>query len=252
MKFTLFFINCFTMTHIVYIDFERDNKQNIIEIGGILVHNKLVQKEFHCFINRKCFPIYNYYRCAENSHCIPSKIIEYQGIDEGDAILSFKEFIESIPSGYVIIRGHGDDVNQYNLQIVFPFLKTYDGITYEQVPLPIWKDRQFKDYHIATHLMKSVSEILSCSYRNHTVNFMPSWKRDCKTPTHGNLSKFTYGHHCALIDCYELAFYQETLEKYCCDLHFTDDMNYHTDMYILDNGFESDENTNPFCNNNCY
>ena len=215
------------MLSCIYIDFERDDEGAIIEIGAVHVETNLVQREFHCFINQSTNSSFHYYRCAENSHCLPAPILKLNGVRMHDAQHDFNLFMLSILKP-VTIKGFGDDVNEANLKMVFPFLNTMKHVTYKQVSLPSWKQRQFEPSHIATSTMKKVSGLLSCKPSYHNVPYFPHWKRKGKQPNHTQLSKLGYGHHCALIDAYELAFYDEALPNYCCDAHFQKILNYET------------------------
>lgn len=204
---------------IVYIDFEADDDANIIEIGAIHIADRLVKQEFHCFTKRYIQPVYHYYRCAENSHCIPHNVLCKSGIYASEQILKFKNFIDSI-DGKVILKGFGEDVMKQNLQRLFPFLQSKTNITYEQVILPPWSERQYEKYHISSRNLKDYSELLSCNAHNHAIEYYPNWLKHQKTHSHTRLAKLSYGHHCALVDSYELAFAEDTLDKYCCDMHF--------------------------------
>jgi len=55
---------------------ERDDAGAIIEIGAVHVETNLVQREFHCFINQSTNSLFHYYRCSENSHCIPTPTLK--------------------------------------------------------------------------------------------------------------------------------------------------------------------------------
>lgn len=217
---------------IIYIDFERDNSQNIIEIGALHTLNNKVENEFHCLIRREIFSIYNYYRCAENSHCISPNLLHRIGINENDAILSFRQFMEAI-NGPIIIKGYGVDVNEENLCKLFPFLSAMMCVTYEQVHLLPWHQRQFDSSHISTMNMKTICSIVSCNSSNHSVKYFPTWQRsNGSTTNHSKIAKLPYGFHCALFDCYELAFFDKKLEKYCCDAHFEDNINYNNETFV--------------------
>jgi hypothetical protein len=225
---------------IVYIDFERNHQNDIIEIGAIHVKDSEVMEEFHCFVRHYINNNFAYYRCSENSHCITLNKLMNEGISENDSIKHFKCFIDSI-DGQVIIKGHGTDVNEAALKSHFTFLHSYSHVTYCQVPLPPWTERKVDPNHIAAHLMKVGSQILSCGSYNHTATYQPTWLLQNKNATHTRLAKLLYGHHCALIDAYELSFFDSTLQPYCCDIHFENIMNFtitdcikHSDPIFID------------------
>ena len=207
---------------IVYIDLEYDNNHNLIEIGTIHICNNKVQNEFHRIIRQFITDKFSYYRCAENSHCIPIEILAVNTISCKQAIAELKSFFDNIMEPFTL-KGHGHDVNEFNLKLLFPFLKDYattTKISYEQATLPPWKERHFGSYHIAASTMKRGSQLMSCQPKNHKVPYFPYWRRKGKEPNHSQLAKHNYGYHCALIDAYELAFFEETLPCYCCDTHF--------------------------------
>ena len=201
----------------VYLDFECDNKSDIIEIGALLISNGAILKEFHCFIRRD-ISLYHYNICAYNSHCIHPMVLHINGLPEEIAFEDFKNFILSI-KGNINIRGHGNDVTKTYLESKFPFLRDLP-INYLQVYLPVWKDRQYEKFHICALNMKNATRLISCHRDNHKMKFNPTWKHNEITPNHTGIARLTCGFHCALIDCYEQAFYEQKLDYYCCDTHF--------------------------------
>jgi len=206
----------------VYIDLEYDQNGNVIEIGAIHLRNNVIQDECHHIINQHSYADIAYYRCAENSHCISINTQTDVGISLKSAIADFEFFISEIDNP-LTIKTHGEDVNEDNLKLLFPFLNKKDystKITYEQVTLPPWEQRQLEPAHIAAGNMKRESQIVACQPHNHGVTFRPHWKRQGRTPNHSQIANYSYGYHCALIDVYELAFFEKTLPYYCCDLHF--------------------------------
>lgn len=203
----------------VYLDFEYCNNKDIIEIGAICVSSGYILKEFHCFIRRD-IKLYPYNVCAENSHCIHPSVLNMNGINEECAFTDFENFFSSL-KGKIIIKGHGDDVTKKSLENKFPFLKNYVS-KYSQVNLPIWSMRQFEKSHIAAFNMKLTTNLISCHRDNHKIPYKPTWLYKGETPNHTKIAKFAYGAHCALIDCYEMAFYERKLDLYCCDMHFVD------------------------------
>jgi len=197
----------------------------VIEIGAIHIRNNVVQDECHYIINQHITDYITYYQCAENSHCIPMNILSNDGISLKHATTDFKFFIADIDHPFTI-KGHGEDVNEDNLKLVFPFLEDYSTkITYKQVTLPSWEQRQFEPSHIAAGYMKRVSRLMACQPNNHEATFRPHWKQQGRPPNHSQLAKLNYGYHCALINAYELAFFEKNLPYYCCDLHFKEHIN---------------------------
>ena len=94
------------------------------------------------------------------------------------------------------------------------------AVTYEQVDLPKWTDRQYDHYHIAAFNLKTNSKIISFNHLNHKMKYYPNWISRGKSPTHTQIAKRSFGFHCALIDTYELAFKDKRRNTYCCDCHF--------------------------------
>ena len=163
--------------------------------------------------------MYTYKICARHSHCIPPYIILEEGATAQLLNNDFKNFLESINSTTIIIKGHGLDIDKKELMQSFPFLADMDEIQYMQVGLPPWSERKDGDYHHATHYMKQFSRILPCTKDNHSMNFIYS-DFDGYKQSHTKMAKQFYGFHCALFDSIELAFYEKTLQLYCCDKHF--------------------------------
>ena len=204
---------------IIYIDFECDNNRQVIEFAALCVQNGCVLEEIHYFIRQPLKNKFAYFKTAENSHCIEYKTLFDKGIDWTKACSELYKLIVSFNNN-LIIKGYGTDVNEQSLKATFSFLKNMDNIKYEQVILPNWVDRQYERYHVAANNMKNNSYIISCNSLNHCLKFFPHWLSQGKTPTHSQLAKRSYGFHCALIDTYELAFKDKTLDIYCCDVHF--------------------------------
>jgi hypothetical protein len=213
----------------VYIDFER-NLNDIIEIGAILVKENKVLNEFHRFVFYLLNDYHHYYRSAENSHCIGAHVLKYHGTPLETVKMQFHSFLDEIKEPF-IIKGYGDDVNQEALQHLFPFLKNMLHVSYDQVHLQPLEERQLNYNHIAVMKMKTSTNLVQCHQGFHRVEYNPSWKRANKTPNHTQIAKMMYGYHCALFDCYELAFCDETLKAYCCDIHFKDLLAWESDKF---------------------
>lgn len=204
----------------VYLDFEYDNNGDVIEIGAIYVFGYYIHNYFHCFIKREITNLHRFNVCSQNSHCIHHLTLHLDGITFDLAMSEFENFFENI-DGPISIKGHGDDILQDNLENKYSFLKRID-VTYDQVNLLPWKDRQFEKSHIAAFNMKNVTNLIPCHRKNHGLKYNPSWLYQFKTPNHTKIAKLSYGAHCALIDCFEMAFYENSLIHYCCDDHFKD------------------------------
>jgi hypothetical protein len=206
---------------IIYIDFENDSQSQIIEMGAIAITNGIILDEFHCFINQSVDNTFTYMRCAENCHCIHYSVLYQYGITMKDADIAFDKFLNTLNKKTLSIKGHGNDVTKDNLNRVFPCLQQRIDITYSQVNLPNWETRQFEYYHLSAYYLKHYSNITSCNHDFHQVPYMPTWQRRCQRINHSKIAKLFYQHHCALVDAYEMAFYEKTLKHFCCDEHFS-------------------------------
>ena len=204
----------------VYIDIERDYQDNIIELSAIIVSDFKIQGIFQELIQPgpNC-ELIHYVRQAKFCHCIPAYILGNHGIEYSLAIQKFHKFIKTIAYDTIHIIGHGLDTTRLELEKQFTFLKYIPDLKYKQCELPNWETRRDKDYHLAAYYMKEFSKILPCNRLRHSMNFIPR-QRNSENITHGQMSKKAYGFHCSLIDCFELAFFEQTLPLYCCDSHF--------------------------------
>ena len=156
-----FIFNCFNlrvslkMTNI-YIDFERNEVGEIIEIGAIAINEKTRKIiEFHELIKHPLRNQYKYNICAENSHCISHETLNKEGIQEHKAKILFENFVNKciLPVNFY---GHGTDTNEQYMTEHFAFLKC-GYFTFNQVDLPNWNVRDNTDYFLATYLMKTTS-----------------------------------------------------------------------------------------------
>ena len=220
----------------IYFDLEYDHKGRIIEIGALNIFGNKIISQFHCFIRCDVENIYLYNRCAQNSHCIHSTVLHNYGLSLKDAMDEIKLFFKDI-KGPILLKGHGTDIDKDNLETLFPFLKDL-YVIYHQVALPHWNIRQYEKYHIAALNMKNTSKLTPCHSKYHGMNFFPYWMMKKKQPTQSMIAKLTYGGHCALIDCYELAFFENKLDIFCCDDHFSANFNFDIQPY-----------NEPVCNN---
>lgn len=216
---------------IIYVDIESDNNRKIIEFAALCVNNGFVVDELHFFVTQPLANKFAYIKTAENSHCIDYRTLLDKGIEWFRVSTEFYKLVDSWNQN-VIIKGYGSDVDEKSLKAIFPFLSNMTAVTYEQVDLPKWADRQYEHYHIAAFNLKTNSKIISCNHLNHKMKYYPNWISQGKSPTHTQIAKRSFGFHCALIDTYELAFKDKRLNTYCCDCHFssyfcTNDTNAH-------------------------
>lgn len=236
----------------VYIDFERNEMGELIEIGAVAVdeHSGKI-REFHELIKQELNNRYKYNICAENSHCIEHETLMKEGIAEHKAIILFENFINhcKLP---VVFNGHGPDINENYMCLNFPFLKR-GYYTYKQINLPGWNVRDNKDYFLATYLMKTTSKMFSCSSKLHSMNYLPfKLKKKGKLNTNAQNAKNKFGFHCALMDSYLIAFYERDIPCYCCDEHFKRNFedvpqNSSSKVYKIKGLYpDYDSSTNPF------
>ncbi len=109
-----------------------------------------------------------------------------------------------------ILHGFGDDVTADNLSLAFPSIPWRTTFTFEPIRLPSWHDRRYAKYHMDATIIKSAN--LLCTW--HTLQHV------VVGDSPGKQARCVYGHHCALVDAIELAFYTNTLKiddfiKYC-------------------------------------
>ncbi len=90
---------------------------------------------------------------------------------------------------------------------LFPDIN-FDKYTFQQVYLPTWTLR-IGEYHDRAYMLKYQNKL--CGIKNHSMKFSPTWLYKTKSHTSARLARFSYGHHCALTDAYELAFYENEL-----------------------------------------
>ena len=218
-------------TATVYLDFEADHHQDIIEVGAICVWQKSILSKFHYFIYRTYSDFYAYHQTAIHSHCIPPSVLIDEGDDELAVRHQFCDWIESLKFSTILIKGHGLDTTQNAIESWVNLSKFTDmsHLEYEQVNLPDWNQRRFALYHTSAYFMKENINIAAlCNKTAHSLSFKKNNRMHYKPPSHHQLAKQQFGSHCALMDCFELAFYEESLPSYCCDKHLLD--LFHTDV----------------------
>ncbi len=193
-------------TYICYIDLEGQGS-NIVEIGAVAIeYNTRCEKVFHTIINPTVLNKKQYVLEAKNSHCIPLSIIYEKGLNYINAKQQLKEFFLSLGDN-ILIKGNGSDISRTSMEQLFPDIN-FDKYTFQQVHLPTWTLR-IGEYHDRAYTLKYQNKL--CGLKNHTMKFSPTWLYKTKSHTSARLARFSYGHHCALIDAYELAFYENEL-----------------------------------------
>lgn len=202
----------------VYIDFERYHDK-IIEIGALCTYENKVITSFHRFVVQDHSQLYEYTSQARHCHCIDATTLDFLGYGEQICQDNFLLWLKSLNFETITIVGHGDDVSKENLQKWLPQLQNLTHLSYVQIKLPNWIERKYEPYHQSTYIMKSVSQLEKCSYSNHSLTLKPSY---CFYYNATKVAKFVYGFHCALFDCYELAFYEKSIPLYDSDNQFHD------------------------------
>lgn len=205
---------------IVYIDFERSACDSIIEVGAVCVKDSLVHSVLHTFVD-VCITDRNVYeQSAKFSHCIPLATLKLHGCSKEVVKLRFLEWIQNETVHPVTIKGNGQDVSKFALEKWIPALSHIEGIQYEQIQLDFWANRVYEKYHISAGIMKEVSTNMKCCRGYHSLNKTKQWRGIRVDSAHTRIAKDTHGFHCALFDAFELAFYEKTLNYYCCDRDF--------------------------------
>lgn len=206
------------MTRIIYLDYVLDNYGSIIEIGAVAVENQSIIAIFHELVFQDLTNPYLFYRASEKSHCISPHTLIQHGKDEEIVKNLFIEWIKTI-SDSLTLSLRACCCNVQSIKSWIPSLESLDFITYDQVDLPSWSERSNKNYHLSAYKLKVYSRLLPCNYTKHTMDFNIHWK-ETDSPTHTQIAKDMYGYRCALINAFELAYYEFQLALYCCDVHF--------------------------------
>jgi len=210
----------------LFIDFERYEDKNV-EVAALLIYDNKVIDIFHRFILQDLDNGVDYINQAKFCHCIPKTVIECYGIEEYVVTAQFLLWISQFSFDSLTIMGNGEDTTREYLENWCHGLDSLPNLSYEQVVLHPWVKRQYEIYHIVTHTMKTCCSLLPCSYNQH---FLPH-KRDHNF-NHSKMARLTYGFHCALFDCFELAFFENLIPTYCCDLHFRQVIVEDNSMYL--------------------
>lgn len=204
----------------IYLGLQYNNSMRVIEIGALHIKDARIIKEFHCFINQPVRNLFQYDRCAQNSHCIHPNVLKNSGVPMQTMQQRFENFLREIPGSITLIcYCHEEE----SLQELFPFLLGFNNITYETIELPAWNDREYESWFISARKMKMYSTLGGpCNKLYHAMEYLPTWKLLDKQPSHSQLIRYTNKFRCALNYAYTLAFYQKTIPLYCCDKHFKD------------------------------
>lgn len=216
------------MAHI-YIDFER-YREIIIEVGAVLVYNQQLISAFHSLVDLKFDDMKDYHVQAEHSHCIYAYDLQRYGLPPAQIKREFIEWIKQFDFSQITIHGHGDDVTKNSLLTWNPKLNQLTHLTYKQVILPPWIERETAPYHLAAFKMKEVSKRMKCSKDNHQVTFQTN---TYNSSNHSKIARIIYKHHCALVDAFELAFFEQQLPLFCCDKDFEPVICKHAKQYMI-------------------
>lgn len=210
----------------LYIDFERYGDK-IIEVGAILVFKQELISSFHSLVNTTVEDETDYHSQAQYCHCIRSTELMEKGNTPTNIRRMFCNWIKKFDFSQITIFGHGEDVTESALKKWNPELDQLKHLVYQQVNLPSWIQRELAPYHISAFKMKEISAILKCSKENHQVLFKNN------PSNHSRISRIIYKHHCALVDAFELAFYECELPLFCCDKHFESVICKHANQYMI-------------------
>lgn len=213
----------------IYLDFER-YKESIIEVGAILTYNQELISSFHSLVFLEVDNDADYHLIAQHSHCIQSTELKRSGRKPFLVKSQFYDWIRKFDFSEITILGHGDDVTEEALHEWNPRFKQFNHLTYEQVNLPPWIQRETAPYHMAALKMKEVSTQLKCSKVNHQVAFQVN---AINSSNHSRISRIIYKHHCALVDAFELAFYEQQLPLFCCDNDFKSVICKHSNRFMM-------------------
>lgn len=203
----------------VYLDLEYNHNWEIIEIGAVAIENRYIISLFHRFIRRPQTNLIKYIQSAQHCHCIHPSVLNYEGVSLDYAMEDFEIFLNNL-HGKIVIKGYGNDILQNNLEEVFPFLKKYN-ISFQQVNLLPWKERQFLKSHISALNMKNASKLLPCHQKNHSLKFNPFWQYKNVSSNESKIARLTYGFHCSLVDSLEISFFDNALDLYHNDKQFS-------------------------------
>lgn len=202
----------------VYIDFER-YFDKIIEMSAVMVFDQKIISSYHSFIKQP-YTLENYMKIALNSHCILPEELDFYGASEDNVKENFYLWISNFTFEEITIAAHGDDCSQISLIKWLPKLVNLKHLSFAQVELPKWIERQYADYHLATKTMKEISHFQICSKQMHRGQF--KYLKNTLSHNHSKIARYMFGFHCSYFDCLQLAFYEKTLPLYCCDYDFKD------------------------------
>lgn len=200
----------------VYIDFESFN-ENVIEMSAVLIFDQKMIDVFHNIIQQTVSNRADYILQAKHSHCMDCEVLEFFGTPEDKVKEQFIQWLKQFNFEVITIAGHGLDTTRLSLEKWIPELTTLSNLKFEQVILPPWIERQYGKYHIDTFKMKELCQTLPCGKLQHGLAPKLLAKNRYN---HSHVARYIYGFHCSLFDCFELAFFENTLPSYCCDFHF--------------------------------
>lgn len=209
---------------IIYIDFERANDK-IIEVGAICVHEQKLVSYYHEMINQHVCN--QYFIGARQSHCIHPAVLSHYGSPEVEVKQHFFCWLQNFKFDTISIHGHGNDTSNEALIAWIPEIIHMKNLKFAQVFLPPWSERHNGIYHLATYHMKQNCQELSCCAHRHSLTFSLRKSNNAKY-----LKKFMYGFHCALFDCFELAFFECKLPLFEPDFYFVKHAYHNTSMFI--------------------
>ena len=193
-------------TFYCYVDLEGQG-EHMVEFAALAVDtNTGKTKILHLFIKPGHVDARRYYLEAKNSHCISLATLNSKGVERANAEEEFKLFLLSL-TGTVVIKGNGSDMGRPSMETLFPQID-FSIYEFSEVNLPGWEFR-LMSYHDQAFAMKSQNG--RCGPRNHTILFSPTWLVKKKKFTPARNARLLYGHHCALADVHELAFYERLL-----------------------------------------
>ncbi len=205
------------MTARIYIDFERFGKK-VIEFAAIAVYKRKLLSIFHSFVNHHVSNDKRYNRQAQFSHCIHLDDLQKYGDNKEDRVkYRFVQWLKNFDFERIIIIGHGDDTTKKSLCQYIPQLESIHHLEFRQITLPVWILREHADYHLATAKMKTICRALPCNASMHCVEMNLYHQHRSNL---SRIAKYMYGFHCSMYDCFELAFFENTLPLYRCDDEF--------------------------------
>ncbi len=179
---------------------------HFVEIGAVAI-DIITNHEtvLHTLVKPTILDKVQYLIEAKNSHCIPISRAS-KGLNFANTQKLFKKFLLSLGNN-VIIKVHGINADRSSLEILFPKID-FEKYTFQQIPLPKWVHRT-GEYHHRAYALKCKSDI--CHSKNHAMLYSPNWVLNKEPHTGERIMKLLHGYNCALIDAYELAYFDNKL-----------------------------------------